>query len=132
VNQHSTDRKRRFTDMMNVDAMQKVEVREINNGNNNNLNNGMIDGPSENSIPTTERRTIQIISYKKKNAIINDADLEKIMNTMNSFGSKDEVRNYLRSKINSILQTENALPCVGAEEKINQAENSENKIKKKN
>jgi len=50
---------------------------------------------------------------------------------MNSFGSKDEVRNYLRSKINSILQTENALPCVGAEEKINQAENSENKIKKK-
>jgi len=127
VNLHSTDRKRRFTDMINVDNMPKFEIRQ-NNTNNNNLNNGMIDGPSE---PTTERRTLHIVKDRKKSNLTDD-DLEKIIYTVNSFGTREESRNYLRSKFSMLLQSEHIVqPAIVEEKKIPSTVNKEELKKQK-
>jgi hypothetical protein len=107
VNLHQIDRKRKFRDLQNSSdtSAKNAEIPKQNSFTENiditkNEKNFFTGAP--------ERKILSIKSNKNnsnilKNSYLTDVELEKLINEVSVLSSRDDIKNYLRSKISNML-----------------------------
>ena len=107
VNLHQIDRKRKFRDLQNSSETsgKNAEVPKQNSFTEN------IDITKNEKILFTQESGRKILSIKSnknnccnlKNSYLTDEELDKLINEVSVLSSRDDIKNYLRSKISNVL-----------------------------
>lgn len=107
VNLHQIDRKRKFRDLQNSSdtSGKNAEVPKQNS-----FTQNIDTTKNEKNFFTqeSERKILTIKSNKNnsnnlKNSYLTDEELDKLINEVSVLRSRDDIKNYLRSKISNVL-----------------------------